>query len=127
MSSSHTAAFPSSWNHSVLQQCLSVLLLGTFFWGNSVVADEGAQQTARENEQAVDPREAEMEALGQSLKAAVISGQMDKADARALWEAALTEIKGDEDEGDDDESLEDSGGGWAARGRAAAGLQFFLS
>lgn len=106
MSSSHTAAFPSSWNHSVLQQCLSVLLLGTFFWGNSVVADEGAQQTARENEQAVDPREAEMEALGQSLKAAVISGQMDKADARALWEAALTEIKGDEDEGDDDESLQ---------------------
>ncbi len=89
-----------------MQRCLAVLLLGTFFCANSVIADEGAQQTARENEQAVEPREVEMEALGQSLKAAVISGQMDEADAWAIWEAAITEIKGDEDEKEDDETLQ---------------------
>ena len=107
MSSAHTTGVSSLWNHSVLQQCLSVLLVGTFFCANSIVADEATQeQIVGKNEQAADLSDVEMEALGQSLKAAVISGQMDKAEAKALWEAALTEIKSDEedDKEEDDEA-----------------------
>ena len=59
-----------------------------------LMAEDESQDIAQEEAQPANTVRQEMAALGQSLKAAVMSGQIDEADAKALWDAAIAEVKG---------------------------------
>ena len=73
---------------------LASFLSCTLIESGQVLAAEESENIAREEAQPANTVREEMGALGASLKAAVISGQMNEDDAKALWDAAMAEVKG---------------------------------
>ena len=73
-----------------------------------VKADDGSEDVAQDEVQPANSVRQEMEALGQSLKAAVMSGQMDGDEAKALWDAAMAEVKGGNRERNDEKKETES-------------------
>ena len=73
---------------------LALFLSCTLIESGQVLAAEEPDNSAREESQPANTVREEMGALGASLKAAVISGQMNEDDAKALWDAAMAEVKG---------------------------------
>ncbi|MBG80459.1 MAG: hypothetical protein CMJ39_07110 [Phycisphaerae bacterium] len=73
---------------------LGSLLACSLLFSMQVRAGEEGQDAGQQDAQPTNTVRQEMQALGQSLKAAVMSGQMDGDEAKALWDAVMAEVKG---------------------------------
>ena len=84
---------------SLKERFMLVSGLGSFLacsllFSMQVRAGEEGQDAGQQDAQPTNTVRQEMQALGQSLKAAVMSGQMDGDEAKALWDAVMAEVKG---------------------------------